>query len=54
MMFVDTTSHVNLTNTSVTLMLTWCPAGAVPLGVLSTDSPSERTYTQGKYVTRMK
>lgn len=48
MMFVDTTSHVDLTNTSVTLLLTWCPAGAVPLGVLFTDSQSERAYTQGR------
>ena len=46
-MFVDSTSHVDVINTSVTLMLTWSPAGAVPLGVLLTDSQSEKAYKGG-------
>ena len=50
-MFVDSTSHVDLLNTSVTLMLTWSPAGALPLGVLLTDSQTERAYNQGNYLT---
>lgn len=45
--FVDTTSHVDLLNTSVTVMLTWCSTGALPLGVLLTDCQTERAYKQG-------
>ena len=45
--FIDTTSHADIMNTSVTLMLTWSPVGALPLGVLLTDSQKERAYKQG-------
>jgi hypothetical protein len=47
-LFVDTTSHVDLQNTSVTLLLTWSQTGAVPLGVLLTDCQTERAYKQGE------
>ena len=45
--FVDTTSHVDLQNTSVTLLLTWTPAGALPIGVLLTDCQTERAFERG-------
>jgi len=47
-LFVDTTSHVDTMNTSVTIMLTWTSSGALPLGVLLTDSQTDRAYRQGK------
>jgi len=46
-MLVDTTSHIDLLYTSVTLMLTWSSVGALPLGVLLTDCQTERAYKQG-------
>lgn len=49
-MFVDTTSHVDLCNTSVTVLLTWTIAGAVPLGIILTYSQTERAFSQGKLI----
>lgn len=46
-MFVDTTSHVDLCNTSVTFLLTWTVAGAVPLGIILSYSQTEKAFNQG-------
>lgn len=46
-MFVDTVTHVDMTHTNVTLMFTWTPVGAVPLGVLLTACETERSFVQG-------
>jgi len=43
--FMDSTSHVDLMNCTVTLMLTRCPAGSVPIGSLITKSQTEQSYT---------
>jgi len=46
-LFVETTGHIDMLNTSVTVLLTWSPTGSVPLGILLTDSLTERAYKQG-------
>jgi len=46
-LFVETTSHIDMRNTSVTVMLTWSSIGALPLGVLLSDCQTERAYKQG-------
>jgi len=46
--FIDTTSHVDLQNNNVTPILTWSPAGGLPIGVLITESQNEEAYCQGK------
>ena len=45
--FIDTTSHVDIMKTSVTLVLTWSPGDALLLRVLLTDLQTERAYKQG-------
>jgi len=43
--FVDSTASCDADNHAITFMLTPTAAGAVPLGVLITDSASESSYT---------
>lgn len=46
--FMDTTSHVDLMNTSVTLIMTWSAVGGLPVGLILSDSQTEEAYAQGK------
>jgi len=43
--FVDSTASCDADNHAITFMLTPTAAGAMPLGVLITDSASESSYT---------
>jgi len=45
--FVDSTASCDADNHVITFMLTPTPAGAVPLGLVITDSVSESAYTTG-------
>ncbi|CAL4108136.1 unnamed protein product, partial [Meganyctiphanes norvegica] len=45
--FIDTTSNVDLYHTSVTFILTSSPIGAMPLGVILSDGQDEKSYTKG-------
>jgi hypothetical protein len=48
LVFMDTTSHVDLQNNNVTLLLTWSPAGGLPIGVIITESQLEESYFNGE------
>lgn len=46
-MFVDTTSHVDQTNCSLTILICASPAGGLPLGVIITSTQTKEDYTKG-------
>jgi len=48
--FMDTTSCIDVMNTNTTLIMTWSPVGALPVGFILSESQSERAYIQGKFL----
>lgn len=46
-MFVDTTSHVDQTNCSLTILVCSSPAGGLPLGVIITTTQTKEDYVKG-------
>jgi len=50
LLFMDTTGHVDTMNNNITLILTWSPAGGLPVGVLITESQQEEAYYNGNYL----
>ena len=49
-MFVDTTSHVDQTNCSLTILVCASPAGGLPLGVIITSTQTKEDYVKGKRI----
>jgi len=47
LIFMDSTSHLDLTNISVTLLFTWSPIGGLPIGILFTESQLASAYKTG-------
>ena len=45
--FVDTTSHIDQTNSSVTVLMCSSPVGALPLGVIISSGQDTRCYYEG-------
>ena len=45
--FVDTTSHVDKTNSSLTILVCSSPAGGLPLGVILSSSQTKEDYVRG-------
>lgn len=43
--FLDSTSSVDTTSNSITVMLTPSKAGAIPIAILIHDGESEKSYT---------
>jgi hypothetical protein len=50
--FVDTTSHVDQTNCSLTILVCSSPAGGLPLGVIITSTQTKEDYIRGKQLYR--
>ena len=46
--FVDTTSHVDKTNCSLTILVCSSPAGGLPLGVILSSTQTKDDYVTGK------
>ena len=49
MVFVDTTSHIDQTNSSLTIMLCRTQFGALPLGCFISSAHDEFCYLTGKF-----
>ena len=49
-MFVDTTSNVDQTNCSLTILGCASPAGGLPLGVIITSTQTKEDYVKGKEI----
>ena len=45
--FCDATSHLDQTNTSLTVLLCGSPIGALPLGAIVSSNQSETAFTEG-------
>ena len=45
MLFCDTTSHLDQTSTSLTVLLCGSPIGALPLGAIVSSNQSETAFT---------
>ena len=48
--FVDTTSHIDQTNSALTMMLCDSPVGTLPLACIITRDQTENCYYQGTFV----
>ena len=46
-MFCDTTSHVDRTNCSLTILVCASPAGGMPLGVIISSTQTKQDYLRG-------
>lgn len=46
--FIDTTSHIDQTNCSITILLCSSPVGALPLGVIVSSGQDEHCYYEGE------
>lgn len=49
--FVDTTSHVDKTNCSLTILVCSSAAGGLPLGVILSTTQTKEDYVRGRHVT---
>lgn len=50
MVFIDSTSHIDQTNSALTILLCASSIGALPLGVIISSAQDQRAYTTGKFI----